>query len=633
MPAEGIGNAGEAVPGAEGRPACRWGGAAVLCLFFAASFAYLWRRVDPSLLYHSYWSAGSFPVFRLTVPFLSDFLSRSGGLLGYVSAFLAQLYYADWSAALTVAAVATLLCAAAGAFLKSATGVRARVWHLVAGLLFMWPYIRCHNQLTAGLGVLAALLAAWAYAALPWRRGVARFGAFLVLALALYYVAGGFCALFAVMCGLLELLHRRRYVLGTACVACALAIPWGLGVRVGRLFWDEAYVHLVPARTEAKWVSWKAAVVLYAFCVLMVVVPPAVRALRRRRPFGAIARFGASRAGAACGALALVLCACAVFALTLDGPQRSRMRIDCLSQQERWEDVLQEARRLPVDCFDEYVLWDVNRALFHTGRLGDRLFYYPQKPRGLLPVTADFLPDTGAGSGSHRMAFMKSSRLLLDLGRINEAEQLGSEGMELQGRRPAFLKYLFLTNIVKRRTGVALKFLNLLAQDPIHRAWALRMRERVRTDPSLSQEPEVQRLRAAMGKRQNTVGMRNLETMLLEQLEADPHDRMALEYLMAHYLLTKQLGKFARWAGRLAEHGISHLPRHYQEAVLVYERVTGRPVDLGGLEIDEATRRRFFAFESSVARFGDDMQRASRAATEHMGTYFFYFAFYRMPES
>jgi hypothetical protein len=611
----------------------RQAAAVVLCLFFCASFAYLWLCVDPSLFYHSFWPAESFPIFRLGMPFLRDSVLRPGGALGYVSAFLAQLYYADWSAALTVTAVATLLCVASRGLLWRAVGVRSRVAHLVTGLLFLWPYNRYWNQLTIGLGVAVVLLAAWAYAALPWRRWWARFAAFLVLALALYYGAGGFCALFAALCGLIEVVSRRRPILGAACLALGFLIPWGLGVRMAGLFWEEAFVHLLPPRGNVEWVSRKAAVVLYAFCLLLLLAPPVGRYVYREWLLGAGERLWDPKAGAVCSAVGLAVIVPLVFGLTLDTRLRGKMRLDVFSQQQRWEDVLREARHLPFSAFNVYTLWDVNRALYWTGHLGDRMFDFWQMPGGLLPVTADFFPDVGALSGANPVAFAKSSWLLLDLGRVNEAEETCAEALELLGRHPALLKHLFLTNIIKRRTGVALKFLRLLAEDPMHRAEALRLEARVRRDPSLSDYPDVERLRALLSKRQNKTGHGSLSQLLEEQVEADSTDRMALEYLMAHYLLTKQLDQFVALVPRLKGCGIATLPRHYEEAVLMYERLTDKPADLGGLQVSDEARRRLFAFESAVTRYRGDRKMAMRAVADYVHSYFYYFTFVHAPES
>jgi hypothetical protein len=555
---------------------------------------------------------------------------QTGGLLECASAFLAQLYYADWSAALTIAGVATLLCVATRGIL-GAMGMRTRLLHLVTGLLFLWPYNRYWNQLTVGLGVLAALLAVWAYAALPWRRAWARFAAFLVLALGLYFAAGGFCALLALLCALVEVVSGRRWVLAAACAACGFLIPWGLGVQIGGLFWEEAFVHVAPVRREARWVSGTAGAVLYAFCALAVLVPAAARALRERPWLGAPIRFAESRAGLACSAALLVLCTCAVFWHTLDREMRGRMRVDVFSQKEQWEAVVREARRLPMTALTVQTMWDVNRALHRLGLMGDEMFSFPQAPGTLLPVTADFIQDVGRPVGSHAMAYAKSGRLLLDLGRVNESEHTAAEALEVLGPRPALLQHMVLTNIVKLRLGVAAKFLGLLAQDPVHRAGALRLEARLRRDPMLLRDPEVQRLRACLGSGPPSRDQGSLYDMLKEQLATNPGNRMALDYLMAYYLVTKQVNEVAAWSRRLAEAGLERLPRHYEEAVLLYEGMTGEPVDLGGLAVSRETRARLMGFEESIAGCEGDRERAKRAAAGYMDTYFFYFAFIWSP--
>jgi hypothetical protein len=121
-----------------------------------------------------------------------------------------------------------------------------------------------------------------------------------------------------------------------------------------------------------------------------------------------------------------------------------------------------------------------------------------------------------------------------------------------------------------------------------------------------------------------------VETMLLRLLERNRHNRMAFEYLMAHYLLTRQLDKFALHIKRLADFDYPDIPRHYEEAMLLLIR-SGRQYGEFGLEnrqISWETQRRFNNFSLVVGRHLRDKEAARNATMPGFGdTYCFYYLF------
>jgi len=65
---------------------------------------------------------------------------------------------------------------------------------------------------------------------------------------------------------------------------------------------------------------------------------------------------------------------------TLDTDTRTRLRVNCLCRQGKWQDCLDELRRAPGVEYSASLLCDVNRALFETGQLPTAMFFFPQKP-------------------------------------------------------------------------------------------------------------------------------------------------------------------------------------------------------------------------------------------------------------
>jgi hypothetical protein len=130
----------------------------------------------------------------------------------------------------------------------------------------------------------------------------------------------------------------------------------------------------------------------------------------------------------------------------------------------------------------------------------------------------------------------------------------------------------------------------------------------MRTDPSLAGDAEQARL--AHNRLETDLYDVHSTTRRLEQLTGEhPDHQLAQEYRMAWYLLTHQLDRLVAAIPNLPRFGREALPRHYEEAVLCYEAITGRPADLGPWQIRAETRRRFEQFVQALG--GDSDETAS----------------------
>jgi len=102
---------------------------------------------------------------------------------------------------------------------------------------------------------------------------------------------------------------------------------------------------------------------------------------------------------------------------------------------------------------------------------------------------------------------------------------------------------------------------------------------------------------------------------------------MAFEYRMAHRLVTCHFGKFISELRHLDDLDYPDIPRHYEEAILVYEDMKGENVELHGREISAETRQAFREFRTGLASLGTARDKAAiwNALAERFGdTYFFY---------
>ena len=121
----------------------------------------------------------------------------------------------------------------------------------------------------------------------------------------------------------------------------------------------------------------------------------------------------------------------------------------------------------------------------------------------------------------------------------------------------------------------------------------------------------------------------NEETMLLELLKKNRYNQMAFEFLMARYLMERNVEKIVENLDHFRDFGYREIPTLYEEAILLYENKTEEKVDLRGRHIRPETIERFRKFTEVIS--SSTLQAREFAATEFTRefgrSYFFYYVF------
>jgi len=586
---------------------------AVSCAFFLPYYWYLRECLKPQLLYHGHavpLPSGDlvyFPIYQKGFAFLERFLARPGGLSEYLGARYCQYYYCPNLGAFVITAVALLVYLGSDWLIRLGGGGSSRGLRFVPPLLLLIVYNQYTFQLASCLALVVVLMATVVYVLVANRvdRALARAAVFAVLCVAVYYAAGGMYVLLAVLCALSELLANRRYVLGGLYLVAAAGVP-----LLGKYWFDvsvaAAYLHssglygfgeFLPGAysTEAPLngerlseTAWSASyrlssprqlaalLCLYGSFIAILVVVVFRRTLGR---LGTAIRFRSGRVGQVCfssrlrpvwAMVTLSVAGVSVAWLTLDRDAQTVLQANYCARMETWPEFLEVIDRYPVREYPASVMVDVNRALFETGQLGSRMFSYRQSPEALFRL------------GSRAASLKGGCEMLFRLGRINEAEHAALEVLEMDGERPETLRLLADVYIVKRRSDVARVFLSVLTRDVVQGPWAEDRLQRLDSDPLLSSDPRIRDARLVMPL--TDMVTESKEELLLALLARNRKNRMAFEYLMAYYLLTRQPDKVALHIDLLNDFGpqafgYPTVPEHYAEALLLYLHNVNLPLD------------------------------------------------------
>ena len=606
----------------------------------AVFYLYVLWRVQPHLLYHQ-----DPVVFLVTVDFFSGFLKRLGGFVDYLSAFLSATLAIDWLGSLVITALAALLCLVTRQLFHRMAGVKIRVLWLVPALLILILLGQYVHLVELCVGLAVALSLASVYLLLGDCHHAVRLVAFLALSVFAYFLTAGLYLVFACLCGIYELGVKRHLPLGALGMLCAVMVPLA-GARWFDLSFRDACGGLVTFYKywTAEPSSVPLALTIHIGLLLFFPVVSGVLAWRRRFTSPVPdSRNGEGKRSASSDRVSNRRWASVRWALPsatfvailitadlvlFDFPTKCLLQMVCSAEDGEWDDVLACFKRLPPAdsrLLDVKTVYLVNRALYHKGELPDRMFGYPHNLNDpTLALVRESLISMATTSPG------RCSEILFDLGRINESEHMAHEALEIFGDRPSILKRLAYINVIKGRPEAARRFLAVLQCSLLHRSWARRLRCQLDRDPALSDVPDIASRRDLMVKRDSLNEGADLESMLLGLLERNPRNRMAFEYLMAHYLLSRQIDKLVDNLQRLDDFDYPCMPRHYEEALIMHLQRNRLPkTDYGKWKVRQEAWERHAALMQAFQRFSrGNAAEAYEALHGQFGdSYFFFYLF------
>ena len=601
-------------------------------VFFILFYLYLWLEVDLRLIHHGAGIVTDFPVFYRGWSFFADFLVYPGGLVEYLAAFLAQFLYYSWAGAIVVTAVAWLICVCTSFFFRAVNAPTLRWARFVPPILLLILYTQYTFHFVTTVALLAALGFVCLYLKVIPKAKSGAFVVFLVLSVVLYYLAGGVYLFFAVLCALYELFFARRWQLGLTYLLSALVIPYVGGVLIFDVSIIDAFGKLLPCSWETATYEDRRRMSAMVY-ILYLVLPLAALGLglwrtlmkakvkkAHSKVMGPPAKILLWYAGSPQRRWitdSMILFAIAAIAVLVfhNNKLKSLFAVDYYTCRQMWPQVLATARRHPDGYFSAH---PVNQALYHIGRLGYDMFCYSQQPQSPPPGLEHIFPH------------WQRAGTLIELGLMSMVEHDLTESLEIFGERPLILKRLALVNLVKGDIGAARIYLGALSKTLFHTDWANNCLEKLEADPNLSTDNQVLRLRSLTAVKDYGALFFESEDILSRLLEKNSQNRMAFEYLMALYLLTRQLDKFVQNLGRLSDFDYSQIPRHYEEAILIYEGLTGRKVDFKGRRLDPKSLQRFKNFENLFNYYGRNESTAFDDLAKYYGdSYFFYYLYGR----
>jgi hypothetical protein len=603
-------------------------------IFFLLCYFYVWLFIKPNLVYHGFGTIiPDVPLFSAGWRFLRESLEVPGGLTFYAYGFLSQWYYYSWLGALIVVLVALCLFELSRRHYIHAGHPGSTILPCFPAIIIILLYNRYGHPLAACLACSVGLLFSYIFERMPLRKGSIRMVAFCFMATICYYLAGaGGAFVFSLVTTVYLLFLRRDWLRAVLALPAAAAIIRVLAEYVFHMSPKQAFLVLTPfsqSMTESIGTLFGISIVLlYAFVPVTVLLiclckmlfgkvsnttaahPEKTKRKNRTRPtyFKRIV----------VPAAPIVLLAVGLY-FGYDKTHRQIILMNSLARQGRWTEVLELGNRFPKNIYNINCNHDINRALYHAGRLLYDMLCFPQNPHAFL-LTHE--------KEESSMTQLKMCDTFIELGNVDYAEKLASEFLVDKGSAGIILEKLAWINIIKEQESTARIYLNALKKNLIYRSRANSILDSLDSGFMPEQAAYIRRINSYIRSNGSPgLNRESIEQMLTGLLEHNPGNKMAFEYLMACYLLAGQLDRIAENIGRINQLGYQDVPTLYEEAMLIYYGSRRQKLDLNKLNIKRQTMERYKRFiQLCNSTQTQNRQEVSQQLMGEFGTsYFFYY--------
>lgn len=212
---------------------------------------------------------------------------------------------------------------------------------------------------------------------------------------------------------------------------------------------------------------------------------------------------------------------------------------------------------------------------------------------------------------------------------VNSAHRWAYEAFSQNKETPWNMQRLAECNIIKREYNAAQKCINILRKMWFYENTANEYQQYVRSDTALTTNELLRRVRE-----HNTLDdfvVRSLDERAEDAeilLESNPKNRAAYDYLIAACLLRAKVGKLINHLDELDQVGYTSVPRHVEEAIILYVTNTKNTDILKKHLPSLYTMNRYKQFHQKVSRYKDDPTLAAEILADDFGdTYWYYVLF------
>lgn len=312
---------------------------------------------------------------------------------------------------------------------------------------------------------------------------------------------------------------------------------------------------------------------------------------------------------------------CALMLVTLiivyniDDQKRERFsaKISFEAEAGHWDYVINNSGKIGV--YDRNINFYFDMALALTGQMSNHLFDYPQ----LLGSEGLLLDEPLAG-----IICYPTSTLYFNLGQLSNSLRYAYESINYYKDSPYILRRIIDCLIISKHYTEAEIFLKELSRNMMAKNFIKDRMQFIKEGNSKNIPIEYVRQKQELAVKWDYImspPFRNFEQMMLSNGNNIP----ATDYILCYCLLENDLENFVN-ALLASRYNIKNLPKHYQEALMVYLSNTANPnPKIREAVIDNGIKQRYAQFATIVNNGGENAYRLAKQ--NFANTYWTYYAF------
>lgn len=572
-----------------------------LCILFLAFYFYFFTFNKFHLFY-----VEQTQLFRFSGDYFRSFLERPGEFIFYLGEFLSQFFVVQYLAAGIVTLLAVSIYFLTQLILKK-LGIDALVLSFIP-VLFIAD-LQSNHLFKIGLIVGIILALSFGYLYLRLTNNFYRYIIGGITWLLLYHLSGSFALFASILIILFELFYfnsKKRWIVILGIVLFSIGVPY-LGWKFFYLIpFQNAWLYPLPFWGVSRMPLFGALLLYFPVVILILSI---YKQIRKKEVWIVPWNYASILA-----ASVIIIAGIVVVKIKAYDPKiEIFLGMDHYVQAEDWNKVIGLSKKYPGT--NQLVLYYTNMALYKTGQFSTRMFDFPQ--RGINGLRLEWTRD--------EVTPFFGGEIFYHLNYINEAYRWAFESMVAKGLNPRSLKRLVQTSLINGQYEVAAKYLNILDQTLFYKDWATKYKSYVLDPTKISQDKELAEKRLFIAKNDFI----SYDLGLPELLKEHPENKMAFEYLMAVFLLNKDITSFAANIYRLKELGYHEIPVNYEEALLFCMTYFKKDLVPEGFSIRPATIQRKNEYIAQISRCGGNRDRAARELYKQFGNtcwYYLHFA-------
>ncbi|MBN1407529.1 MAG: hypothetical protein JW956_07065 [Calditrichaceae bacterium] len=585
-------------------------------IFFGVYYLYIWLFVNPALYYQQ-----QQPVFLIDRRFFDEFLSYPGGLTKYFDAFISQFYIFPWIGALFIVGIVWLITLCTSAIIKSVTTKKEIIFiKYFPALLLLSLHSYYDFALSVDIGLLVALLFTVLYLRLNPENKYIRIILSLLYMIITFHIAAGSMVLFAIICLLYELIHKRNLLNAFMYLFIGLIVLY-LAPFFFLIPAKDVFLNLITFKDNLSPDIIQYILFLFypvAFMYYLYASSPEQKTDKGNTIINKILNLSNNRILLILQPVILIILIIGIACFAGNKDNKSLLQIEYYAHNKEWNKVLDCAK----DKVNNNILiaFQLNRALYHLGTLPDSMFAFSQVwgENGLI------LPS----SVSHIYP-LKRSDLFFEMGHLNEAEHMAHEALAVNENFPWIIQRLALLNILKGNEQAASNCLSLLDKTVFYKNWSAKYKDYIGNKWILAKDKYLSTIKSNAPHSDFIMDTNNPFNDVAAILNQKNQNKMAFEYLMMYYLLKGDLNKFIENIDKMDTFGYKLIPRHFEEAMILYKAL-GYPKQfrIQSAHSDQTTLPRFREFQQIIAMHNGNKISAQKDLKKKFKNSYWYYLLY-----